>query len=161
RPLARRGGTMSPERMDPERSSRPPSRAATLFMPQRARPRSHGSSPSLPADLREQATGRLGVIALTYAAVFFFADFFPAFVSHGFTHVFRDASDWLPGTISIVGALLFAVFAPSPRLSWETKVNLGLVFEVLASWGIAMAQYGATPAKDVPPMVYHVLSPSW
>jgi hypothetical protein len=30
-----------------------------------------GSSPSLPADLREQATGRLRITAITYAAVFF------------------------------------------------------------------------------------------
>jgi serine/threonine-protein kinase len=130
-------------------------------MPQRARPRSHGSSPGLPADLREQATGRLRVIAITYAAVFFFADFFPAFVTYGVASTFHNPHEWLPGSLSIVGALLFAALVSSPRLRWETKVNLGLVFEVLASFGIAFSMYGSPPGANVPEMVYHVLSPSW
>jgi len=138
-----------------------PSRAATLFMPQRGRPRSRGSSPSLPADLREQATGRLRVSAITYAVVFFFADFFPAFVNYGMGRTFQDPSDWVPGLLSIALALLFAALVSSSRLTWETKVNLGLVFEVLASYGIAIAMYGSLPGEDVPEMVYHVLSPSW
>ena len=146
---------------DPPRTTKSPSRAATLFMPQRSRPRFHGSSPSLPADLREQATGRLRVVAVTYAAVFFSADFLPSFVNNGIARTFQDRADWLPGSISIIGALLFAALVPSPRLRWDTKVNLGLAFEVLASYGIAIAQYGSIPSQGVPEMVYHVISPSW
>ena len=67
----------------------------------------------------------------------------------------------MPGSLSIVGALLFAALVSSPRLSWETKVNLGLVFEVLASYGIAISMYGSPPDKSMPEVVYHVLSPSW
>jgi len=93
-------------------------------MPQRARPHSRASTPSLPADLRGQATGRLRVSAITYAAVFFFADFFPAFVNFGMWRTFQELSDWLPGLLSIVGALLFAALVSSSRLTWETKMKV-------------------------------------
>jgi serine/threonine-protein kinase len=152
---------VSPERINPHPAPQSPSRAATLFMPHRTRPHSRGSSPSLPADLREQATGRLRITAIVYAAVFFFADFFPAFVTYGVASAFGNPREWLPGTVSIVGALLFAAVVSSSRLRWETKVNLGLVFEVLASFGIAFSMYGSPPGADVPEIVYHVLSPSW
>ena len=75
-------------------------------------------SPALPSDLVRQATRRLRVMALLYAAVFFLVDFFPALISKGDRSVqFGAIVQWLPGAIAISVALFVAVAVTNPRLS--------------------------------------------
>jgi eukaryotic-like serine/threonine-protein kinase len=136
---------------------------ATLFLP-RKKTASGGDSRagrSLPPELKEQAAQRLRLIALTYSAVFILADYFPAAVMGVLSHRFRDPMDWLPTILSIVTGLVVAFLAGRERLSWETKVNLGLVFQVAGSYGIAFAMYFDVPRTGMPETVFHVLSPSW
>jgi serine/threonine-protein kinase len=132
-------------------------------MPHAGGTRGHDSRTSwtLPPDLKRQATGRLRLIAIMYSVIFFFADLFPPLVTGEIGQRFQHLTEWVPTLISIAGGLVVAALASSPRLSWEAKVNLGLVFQALASYGIALAMYLTLPSVGTPTIVYHVLSPSW
>jgi hypothetical protein len=136
----------------------------TLFLPQGRAIEAAGPSRggrSLPPDLRLQVNRRLRLIAVAYSSAFFFADFFPSLVMGDMRRRFEAPADWLPGVISIIGGLVVAALASSPRMPWETKVNLGLVFQVLSCYGIAASQYLQLPQLAATPLVFYVLSPSW
>ena len=60
---------------------------------------------------------------------------------------------WVPSVVSIVVALIVAASTWSRRVPVGTALTLGLVFEVVGSFGIAIAQYGD-------PTLY-VQSPPW
>jgi len=63
---------------------------------------------------------------------------------------------------SIVAGLAFAALISTPRLGWNARVNLGLVFQVLATYGIALSMYLQIPPDAASqPLIFHVLSPSW
>jgi hypothetical protein len=55
--------------------------------------------------------------------------------------VFASPNRWLPGTLSIAMALIVALATKSSRLAPKTILNLGLVFQVVFSFGIAAAEY--------------------
>ena len=115
----------------------------TLFNPRGELPSLHSARETrgLPPDLREQATQRLRIVAIVYSLGFFFADLVPAVVSGHAAEHFAYPSAWIPTVASIAAGLLFAALISSPRLGWDTKVNLGLVFQVIGSYGIALAMY--------------------
>jgi serine/threonine-protein kinase len=46
-------------------------------------------------------------------------------------------------------------------MGWESKLNLGLVFEVVSCYGIALSSYLQLPPLSSTPMILYVLSPSW
>ena len=118
------------------------------------------STPSLPPDIREQATRRLQMIAITYSVAFFLADLFPSLVTGEMVGRLGRPLNWLPTVISVIGGLVVAFWASRPGVRWETRVHVGLVFEILGSYGIACSQYIELPA-GLPVEVLHVLSPSW
>ncbi|MGH7552463.1 MAG: hypothetical protein ACREMQ_05495, partial [Longimicrobiales bacterium] len=60
---------------------------------------------------------------------------------------------WVPTAVSIVVALIVAASTWSRRVAVGTALTLGLVFEVVGSFGIAIAQYGDPTG--------YVLSPPW
>jgi hypothetical protein len=67
-------------------------------------------------------------MALLYAGVFFLAGFFPSLTSaEGRAIHFGAAVHWLPGTISIVVALVVAAVVGSPRLSPRGAAATALV----------------------------------
>ena len=135
--------------------------SVTLFLPKRGRPDSGSPRPSsLPPELSAQAARRLRLIALIYSAAFFLADIFPQLVTGHLLQMFRRPGDWVWTILSIVGGVVVAVLAGSPRLSSETKIHLGLFFQVAASYGIALSMY-ADVEPNLPEVVFHVLSPSW
>jgi serine/threonine-protein kinase len=138
------------------------SRGPTLFLPRDPARRPDSRAWSLSPELRQQVTRRLRLIAITYAVAFFFAGVFPAALFRELGTYFSHLSYWGPGMGSIAAALGVAVVVSSSRLSWKTKLHIGLVFEVAGSYGIALAQYLEVP--DVvrsQPAILHVLSPSW
>jgi serine/threonine-protein kinase len=137
--------------------------SATLFLPRLETSERTGSRAgwSLSPELRQQITRRLRLIAITYSLAFFFADVVPTALFHQLGEWFRHPFLWITGVGSILAGLLVAGISSSPRLSWQNKLNLGLAFEVLGSYGIALAQYTFPPDIRNEPHILHVLSPSW
>lgn len=116
---------------------------------------------TLSPGLQRQIRLRLQLVAITYSLAFFFADVVPTLLMGGFARLFSDVSAWVPAWGSILLGVTVAVVARSKTLSWQTTINFGLVFEIVASYGIAIAQYSLPPELRSQPMVLMVLSPSW
>ncbi len=99
------------------------------------------SSWSLPPDMVEASIKRVGIIAVAYALTFFMAGVFPALIDPAARGLFfSELKHWLPPAVSIVAALLVA-FAMRADVGRVTKVRLGILFEILGSYGIAYAEY--------------------
>jgi hypothetical protein len=104
----------------------------------------------LPADFLAESVRRLQTVALLYASAFFLAAVFPNILCDiiaRFTPAaecvpyFTTPRFFLPATLSILmGVGVFAVIRWG-RQSPPTKLNIALVFEVLGSFGIALAEY--------------------
>ena len=119
---------------------------------------------SLPPDLLRDTRQRLRAIALLLAFVFLMADFVAAFVAgpDSVEHLFSRPALWLPGAVSIVIALAVALVCGRPSIPAHTLVNLGLVFEVVTSFGIAAAEYPHVYAPmQYQPGEYGGLGLSW
>jgi serine/threonine-protein kinase len=58
---------------------------------------------------------------------------------------------WMPSAVSIAVALLVAASTWSARVAVGTALTLGLVFEVVGSFGIAIAQYVDPSRYDIAP----------
>lgn len=111
---------------------------ATLLLPQPS-PR---LSLSLSPDLLSQSVRRLRVLVLLYAFTFFMAGFVPNLVSAADRSMFfGDPEHWAPGVVSIAVALLVWALTFSTRLPLQRLMILGLCFEVVSSYGIALAEY--------------------
>jgi tRNA A-37 threonylcarbamoyl transferase component Bud32 len=96
----------------------------------------------LSPELLDQSARRLRIVALLYAFVFFMSDpLQPILFSEERARFFASALRWAPSTISIATALVVAALTSNRRIAVETVLTLGLVFEVVASFGIAAAQY--------------------
>jgi hypothetical protein len=96
----------------------------------------------LPADLMAQSGRRLRVVAWLYAFVFLAAGPLPSLLLASERPAFLASPwRWLPSMVSIAVALLVGALTRHPRLRSESVVWLGLAFQVVGSYGIAMAQY--------------------
>jgi serine/threonine-protein kinase len=117
-------------------------------------------SATLPADLLSQSAGRLRVIALLYAFVYFFAGFFPALLfPEDRARLFESVRYWMPGATSIGLALLVAAVTRSQRVPLSAIMLIGLVFEVVSSYFIAAAEFLLDPT--VADMLTHWMGLSW
>jgi eukaryotic-like serine/threonine-protein kinase len=115
----------------------------TLMPPDGRDPSARGISSGFPADLLSQSAGRLRVLALLYAFVFFMGGILPALLFPGDRARFLGSVvQWGPGVIGIMVALLVAAVIRSERLPIPTVMNLGLVFEIASSYAIAAAEFG-------------------
>src|SRR5262245_56050204 len=96
----------------------------------------------LPIDLLIQSVSRLRALALLYAFVFFMVNLFPALLLQGGRdRMLGRFVLWGPGVISIAVALSVAALIKNGRVPLSVKVNIGLAFEVAASYGIAAAEF--------------------
>ena len=125
-------------------------REHVTFMPPDARdPTARGISSGFPVDLLSQSAGRLPVLALLYAFVFFMAAIFPALVIPGErARFFSRPVQWGPCVIGIVMAVLLAAVIRSRRVSLPTVMNLGLAFEIVSSYAIAAAEFADPVALE-------------
>ena len=90
----------------------------TLMHPEARDPSARGISSGFPVDLLSQSAGRLRVLALLYAFVFFMAGIFPALLFPADRARFLGSFvQWGPSVIAIVVALLVAAVIRSARLS--------------------------------------------
>jgi eukaryotic-like serine/threonine-protein kinase len=99
------------------------------------------SKPSLPADLLSQAVGRLRVLALLYAGVFFLGGSLPMLVHGPDRQVLLDSPlQWGPQVLAIGMALAVFFTLRSPRLPVKRALAVGIFFEIAASYGIAASE---------------------
>ncbi|MFL5401813.1 MAG: serine/threonine-protein kinase [Gemmatimonadales bacterium] len=114
----------------------------TLMHPDPRDPAAPGISSGFPSDLLRQSAGRLRVLALLYAFVFFMAGIFPVlFFPADRARFLGSFVQWGPGVIGIVVALVVAVVIRSERLPPSTATNLGVAFEIASSYAIAAAEF--------------------
>lgn len=97
--------------------------------------------PELPDDLLRDSARRLRVIALIYAAGFVVAEVGAVLSDPLIRAEYAHFYQWGPAAASITVALVVAVLAGSKRIPVLTLMNVGLVFEVVAAYGIAFATY--------------------
>jgi serine/threonine-protein kinase len=100
----------------------------------------------LPSELLEEASRRLGWAALLYAAIYFFAFFGPQFAGSGLglidMRLFQGmALQTSVASFSILFALCVFAITRSQRIRPALLLDLGLVFEVVGAFGIAMAEF--------------------
>jgi serine/threonine-protein kinase len=96
----------------------------------------------LAPELLSQSVGRLRILALLYAFTFFMAGVFPNLVdAERRAGYWGNPEFWAPAVISIAVALVMWALAMSGRLPLSTVMNIGLAFEVVSCFGIAIAEY--------------------
>jgi eukaryotic-like serine/threonine-protein kinase len=102
---------------------------------------------TLPPDLLAEAVRRLRVVALVYAVGYFIAGPLPSLLIPQVRAIFvAEPQHWVSGVVSILVALLVVAVASHPRISSQTKIGVGLAFEILGSVGIAAAEYHSVVA---------------
>jgi serine/threonine-protein kinase len=112
------------------------------LVPRGRTPTGSQSTPGLPTDVVSQSAARLRVLALLYAGVFVMAGYFPAFFFPADrAHLFSSAVMWAPGVIAIAVALTVAAILHSARVRPSTVLTIGLIFEVVGSYGIAASEF--------------------
>jgi eukaryotic-like serine/threonine-protein kinase len=114
---------------------------ATLIHPERRDNRQISSG--LPADLLIQSAGRLRVLALLYAFVFFMAGVFPALLYPARRAEFLGNVVYWGAPLAgiLLGVSVAGLIAGLP-LQPAAVMRLGLVFEVASSYAIAAAEFG-------------------
>jgi serine/threonine-protein kinase len=96
----------------------------------------------LPPALVEQSARRLRVLALQYAFIFFMSDPLLAILFPEDRAVFLASPlRWAPSLLSISTAVIVVALTSSKRVAMATVLDIGLLFEVAGSFGIAAAQY--------------------
>src|SRR6266576_3554747 len=103
----------------------------TLMHPDARDGTARAISSGFPVDLLSQSAGRLRVLALLYAFVFFMAGIFPTLLFPADRARFLGSFvQWGPSVLGIGVALLVAAVIRSPRLPLPTAMNLGLALEM-------------------------------
>ena len=135
----------------------------SLFLPigRAARQARLTAGATLPPHLQEQLPRRLRTVALLYSLAYFLSGVAPDILTGEISETFRTPADWGPTVASILIGLVVAVLASSTRVSWRAKMHLGLLFEVVGSYGIALAMYVDAERYATTPIVFFVVSPSW
>lgn len=114
----------------------------TLMHPGERDQSARGISSGFPVDLLTQSAGRLRVLALLYAFVYFMAGIFPALLfAEDRARFFGSVLQWSPSVLAIGVALLVAAVIRSPRLPLPTAGNIGLAFEIVSSYAIAAGEF--------------------
>ena len=97
---------------------------------------------ALAPELLTQSVRRLRVLALLYAFTFFMAAFFPRLlIPEQRAQLSSEPLNWMPGVLSIAMGLVVAGLTLVRRLPPATIINIGLAFEIVSCYGIALAEY--------------------
>ena len=122
----------------------------TLMHPDARESTARGVSSGFPVDLLRQSAGRLRVLALLYAFVFFMAGIFPALlVPADRAHFLGSFLLWGPGVVGIAVALLVAMVIRSERLPLPTAMKLAPAFEIASCYAIAAAEFSDPAGLDM------------
>ena len=120
----------------------PPATSETLLRPREPEPTVSAPTPGLSTDVLSQSARRLRGLALVYAFVFFMASFLGRLVTgEGRARMIANPAYWVPDALSIGLALVVGISTRGTRVPMTVVMNLGLVFLVVSSHGIAIAEY--------------------
>ena len=123
----------------------------TLLRPDADASKTPASWSSFPGDLLVQSATRLRILALLYAFVFFMAAIFPMLLTPADrAELVGSFIHWGPRVISIAVALLVVAVISSARISLPALMNIGLLFEVVGSFGIAAAEFSVSSSPIRP-----------
>jgi serine/threonine-protein kinase len=122
---------------------RPSSHGQTLFVPtNRGASIVDRATTGLPPDLLDRAAVRLQILCWLYAFTFFMAAFFPRLLfPDARRELLEHPLSWAPGAISIAAAVSVALAIRMARWRPSMIMVFALVFEVVASYGIAAAEF--------------------
>ncbi len=126
-----------------------PTRQATIIRPVRAdaTSRVRPASGTLPPDLVADAVSRLKASLVIYALGFFLAGMLPAMLfKEARAMYFGNVQHWLAPSVSIGTALGLLYLVSRPALPDAAKLRLGLLFLVLGSVGISIAEFQGVTA---------------
>jgi hypothetical protein len=113
-----------------------------LLLPRTGQRPTTTATGGLSPELLSESARRLRTLALLYAFTFFMSAFFPPLLFASERAMLFDVpANWVPGTVSITVALLVWAIALSTRVPLPVVMNLGLAFEIVSSYGIAIAEY--------------------
>ncbi len=101
------------------------------------------SGSALPADILEEASKRLGRAGLIYAIVFFLAYFGSMFFTYGLERAHLMVVQSVVAAVCIALGLAVFLVARFANVRPDLLLDLGLVFEVVGAFGIAMSEYWA------------------
>ena len=130
--------------MDPGTPAPKPQLHTTLIRtePTPASSGRRSSTWSLPADVLGESVRRVRVLAWLYALAYFLVGMLPGlFMAEDRARLFASPGTWAPPVVSIAGGVAVALLVSLPRIPARLKLRIGLAFEVLASAGIALAEY--------------------
>ncbi len=101
------------------------------------------SGSALPADILEEASKRLGRAGLIYAIVFFLAYFGSMFFTYGLERAHLMVVQSVVAAVCIALGVAVFLVARFGAIRPDLLLDLGLVFEVVGAFGIAMSEYWA------------------
>ena len=127
----------------------------TLLRPGPVDAGAQGTPSGLPPDLLGQAATRLRAVALVYAIAFFLAGVLPMLVVPADrAMLFGEVVHWGPSFGAIFLALAVAAVVGSGRVPLATAMRIGLGFEVVGSYGIAVAELAGVGGAEVSAQVF-------
>jgi len=114
----------------------------TLLLPHKATPSTAAVTRGLSTEILGQGAYRLRTLALIYSFTFFMASFPGRFLSApDRMRMFENPLYWLPDALSIALGLVVAGSTLAKNVPLATTMGLGVVFLVVSSYGIAIAEY--------------------
>ena len=114
----------------------------TLMHPGERETAARGMPSGFPVDLLSQSAGRLRILALLYAFVFFMAGVFPALLfPQDRARFLGSVLQWGPSAAGIAMALVVAGVVRRHGVSLPTAMRLAPAFEIVSSYAIAAAEF--------------------
>jgi serine/threonine-protein kinase len=114
----------------------------TLIHPGERETAARGMPSGFPVDLLSQSAGRLRILALLYAFVFFMAGVFPALLfPQDRARFLGSVLQWGPSAAGIAMALVVAGVVRRRGVSLLTAMRLAPAFEIVSSYAIAAAEF--------------------
>jgi len=117
---------------------------------------------SLPPEILRDASKRIGAVSLTYAITYSTTFFIPLIVTalSGIDAV-GGPVPVIAATVSIVASLIIFAYSRSTRLPAAALVDMGLLYNVVGSFGISMAEMWGVEVDEVVLTGHHWVGISW
>jgi serine/threonine-protein kinase len=93
----------------------------------------------MPPTLLRQAVRRLRVLSLVFGGIFLFGWFFKTALEGHLVQEFQDPGQWGPPVVAILSSAVVFALTRSKRIPPEVVVRVGLVYQVVVAYALALA----------------------